>query len=117
MYGYKVTGYEIIRVLNTIALYFDEENYMYAKKNLLIPFESMLSSTYLPNNYNYMKNWLINTETWHDYIEFVNKVCKPGYYAKYIDPEKQELGFIIYDDEFEQLTPEAQKLYLELEED
>ena len=35
----------------------------------------------------------------------------------YIDPEKQDMGFIIYDDEFGELTPEAQKLYLELKED
>ena len=54
---------------------------------------------------------------WYNYVETVEKLCKPGYHAMYIDPEKQELGFIIYDDEFGQLTPEAQKLYLELEED
>lgn len=54
---------------------------------------------------------------WYNYVETVEQLCKPGYHARYIDPKKQELGFIIYDEEFGELTPEAQQLYLELEED
>ena len=55
---------------------------------------------------------------WVDCIELVDKkLLQPGYHARYIDPEKQELGFIIYDEEFGELTPEAQQLYLEVKED
>ena len=93
MYGYKVKGRELLRLLDTLYM---ETNNMYAKEHF------KLESKYF--------NWL-------NYIEVVEQLCKPGYHAMYIDPEKQDMGFIIYDDEFSELTPEAQKLYLELEED
>ena len=93
MFGYKVKGRELLRLLDTLYM---ETNNMYAKKHFKT--ESKFFK-------------------WYNYVETVEKLCKPGYHAMYIDPEKQELGFIIYDDEFEQLTPEAQQLYLELEED
>lgn len=88
MFGYKVKGRELLRLLDILN--------MYAKKHF-------------KTESNFFK--------WYNYVETIEKLCKPGYHAMYIDPEKQELGFIIYDDEFGQLTPEAQKLYLELEED
>ena len=92
MYGYKVNGLELIRLLNTINM----EMNMYAKKHF------KTESKYF---------------NWANYIEMVEKICKPGYHARYIDPKKQDVGFIIYDDEFNELTPEAQQIYLELEED
>lgn len=92
MYGYKVKGGELLRLLDTL----DMEINMYAKK-------------YFKTESKYF-NWI-------NYIEMVEKLCKPGYHAKYIDPKKQDIGFIIYDDEFSELTPEAQQLYLELKED
>ena len=93
MFGYKVKERELLRLLDTLYM---ETNNMYAKKHFKT--ESKFFK-------------------WYNYVETVEKLCKPGYHAMYIDPEKQELGFIIYDDEFGELTPEAQKLYLELEED
>ena len=92
MFGYKVKGLELLRLFNTLYM----ETNMYAKEHF------KLESKYF--------NWI-------NYIEVVEQLCKPGYHAMYIDPEKQDMGFIIYDDEFSELTPEAQKLYLELEED
>ena len=92
MFGYKVKGLELLRLFDTLYM----ETNMYAKEHF------KLESKYF--------NWI-------NYIEVVEQLCKPGYHAMYIDPEKQDMGFIIYDDEFGQLTPEAQKLYLELEED
>ena len=92
MFGYKVKGRDLLRLFDTLYM----ETNMYAKEHF------KLESKYF--------NWI-------NYIEVVEQLCKPGYHAMYIDPEKQELGFIIYDDEFSELTPEAQKLYLELEED
>ena len=92
MFGYKVKGRELLRLLDTLYM---ETNNMYAKKHFKT--ESKFFK-------------------WYNYVEPVDKLCKPGYHAMYIDPEKQELGFIIYDDEFSELTPEAQKLYLELDE-
>ena len=92
MFGYKVKGRELLRLLDTLYM----ETNMYAKEHF------KLESKYF--------NWI-------NYIEVVEQLCKPGYHAMYIDPEKQDMGFIIYDDEFSELTPEAQKLYLELKED
>ena len=92
MFGYKVKGRELLRLFDTLYM----EINMYAKEHF------KLESKYF--------NWI-------NYIEVVEQLCKPGYHAMYIDPEKQDMGFIIYDDEFSELTPEAQKLYLELEED
>ena len=92
MFGYKVEGRELLRLFDTLYM----ETNMYAKEHF------KLESKYF--------NWI-------NYIEVVEQLCKPGYHAMYIDPEKQDMGFIIYDDEFSELTPEAQKLYLELEED
>ena len=89
MFGYKVKGRELLRLLD--ILYMKTNNIHFKKESKFF--------------------------NWYNYVETVEKLCKPGYHAMYIDPEKQELGFIIYDDEFGQLTPEAQKLYLELEED
>ena len=93
MYGYKVKGCELVRLHDTLYM----EINMYAKK--------------------YFKTESTFFKWYPDYVEAVNNLCKPGYHAKYIDPEKQELGYIIYDDEFNELTPEAQQLYLELKED
>ena len=92
MYGYKVEGLELLLLHDRLYV----ETNMYAKK-------------YFKTESRFFK--------WENYIEIVEQLCKPGYHAKYIDPEKQEVGFIIYDDEFSELTPEAQQLYLELEED
>ena len=92
MFGYKVKGRELLRLFDTLYM----ERNMYAKEHF------KLESKYF--------NWI-------NYIEVVEQLCKPGYHAMYIDPEKQDMGFIIYDDEFSELTPEAQKLYLELKED
>lgn len=92
MFGYKVMGRELLRLFDTLYM----ETNMYAKEHF------KLESKYF--------NWI-------NYIEVIEQLCKPGYHAMYIDPEKQDMGFIIYDDEFSELTPEAQKLYLELEED
>lgn len=92
MFGYKVKGRELLRLFDTLYM----ETNMYAKEHF------KLESKYF--------NWI-------NYIEVVEQLCKPGYHAMYIDPEKQDMGFIIYDDEFSELTPEAQKLYLELKED
>lgn len=92
MFGYKVEGRELLRLFDTLYM----ETNMYAKEHF------KLESKYF--------NWI-------NYIEVVEQLCKPGYHAMYIDPEKQDMGFIIYDDEFSELTPEAQKLYLELKED
>ena len=93
MFGYKVKGRELLRLLDTLYM---ETNNMYAKKHFKT--ESKFFK-------------------WYNYVETVEQLCKPGYHAMYIDPEKQDMGFIIYDDEFGELTPEAQKLYLELKED
>ena len=92
MFGYKVKGRDLLRLFDTLYM----ETNMYAKEHF------KLESKYF--------NWI-------NYIEVVEQLCKPGYHAMYIDPEKQDMGFIIYDDEFSELTPEAQKLYLELKED
>ena len=92
MFGYNVKGRELLRLFDTLYM----ETNMYAKEHF------KLESKYF--------NWI-------NYIEVVEQLCKPGYHAMYIDPEKQDMGFIIYDDEFSELTPEAQKLYLELKED
>ena len=92
MYGYKVKGLELVRLHDTLYM----EINMYAKKDF------KTESKYF---------------NWTNYIEIVEKLCKPGYHARYIDPKKQNVGFIIYDDEFSELTPEAQQIYLELKED
>lgn len=92
MFGYKVKGRELLRLLDTLYM----ETNMYAKK------------------YFKTESKFFN---WYNYVKTIEKFCNPGYHAMYIDPEKEDMGFIIYDDEFGQLTPEAQKLYLELEED
>ena len=95
MFGYILKGHELFRELDII--------------NRITNFTNMYGKKYFKTESEFFK--------WVNYIEVLERRCKPGYHIKYVDPEKQELGVIIYDDEFSQLTPEAQQLYLELEED